>query len=174
MEQDRIKQQIRDWYLEYSNEIYQFVFFMIGDHAQAKDHVQETFFRAYQKYDQFHGDKPKNWLYQIARNVTIDYLRKNKPIPYLMEKFFSLETSGRTPEQMAIFNETESDLYLALSKLKRAYRDVIILRKIEEFSTAETAQILGWSENKVKVNLFRGLKALKQQLEKEGYSYETS
>ncbi len=173
MEQDGVKHQINDWYLEYSNEIYQFVFFMIGDHAGAKDIVQDTFFRAYQKYDQFHGEKPKNWLYRIAHNVTIDYFRKNKPIPYLIEKFFSLETTAKTPEQVAIFNETERELYFALSKLKRTYRDVIILRKIEEFTTAETAQILGWSENKVKVNLFRGLIALKQQLEKEGYTYET-
>lgn len=172
MEQDIVKQRINDWYIEYSNEIYQYVFFMTSDHAQAKDIIQETFFRAYQKYDQFHGEQPKNWLYKVARNVTIDYLRKNKPIPYFIETFFSVENKGKTPEQIALFHECERELYMALGKLKRSYRDVIILRKIEEFSIKETAQILGWSENKVKVQLFRGLKKLKHELEKEGFTYE--
>ncbi|WP_235822815.1 RNA polymerase sigma factor [Cytobacillus massiliigabonensis] len=71
-------------------------------------------------------------------------------------------------------NEYEKDLYHSLNNIKRQYKDVIILRKIKEFSISETAQILGWTESKVKVYLFRGMKALRKELEKEGYNNETN
>lgn len=71
-----------------------------------------------------------------------------------------------------MMNEAEKELYLALSNLKHHYRDVIVLRKIKELSIKETSYILGWSENKVKVNLFRGMKALKKELNKVGYIHE--
>lgn len=173
MEKGEAKQQIHDWYMEYSNNIYQYVFFLVGDHAFAKDIVQETFFRAYQKIGQFHGGKAKNWLYKIARNAAMDELRKKRSVPYLLEAFVSLEAKTKTPEQMAVFHESEWELYIALNKLKRSYRDVIVLRKMEGFSTEETAKILGWTENKVKVTLLRGLKALKRELEKGGKSFES-
>ncbi|MGF2614342.1 RNA polymerase sigma factor [Rossellomorea aquimaris] len=64
-------------------------------------------------------------------------------------------------------------MYHALSKLKRSYREVIILRKIKELSIRETAEVLGWKESKVKTTLFRGLQAMKIQLQKEGYDHET-
>ncbi|MDY0409595.1 sigma factor-like helix-turn-helix DNA-binding protein [Paracerasibacillus soli] len=47
-----------------------------------------------------------------------------------------------------------------------------MLRKIKELSIKETAEILNWSESKVKVTLFRGLHALKRQMIKEGYEHE--
>lgn len=59
-----------------------------------------------------------------------------------------------------------------MSKIKPSFRDVIILRKIKEFSIGETAEILDCSEAKVKVDLFRALKILCKELEKEGFRYE--
>ncbi|MCD8510027.1 MAG: RNA polymerase sigma factor [Bacillus sp. (in: Bacteria)] len=74
---------------------------------------------------------------------------------------------------MATLNEQERELYLAIAKLKRSQREVIILRKIKDFSIKETALILGCSEGKVKTTLWRGMIALKKQLEKGGFHYES-
>ncbi|WNF39027.1 RNA polymerase sigma factor [Bacillaceae bacterium IKA-2] len=153
--------------------MYKYVFFMIGDHNQAKDILQDTYLRAYNNFNTFNGENSKGWLFKIARNVTIDFVRKKKPISYLIDSIFSIPAPDKTPEQFIVLTEIERELYDALSKIKRSYRDVIIVRKLKEFSISESSHILGWSENKVKVNLFRGMKALKKQLEKESYHHET-
>ncbi|MUK89607.1 sigma-70 family RNA polymerase sigma factor [Ornithinibacillus sp. L9] len=168
-----MQQQINDWYHSYSNDIYKYIFLMIGDHDQSLDIVQDTFLRAYNRYNSFQGGNPKSWLFRIARNLTIDYIRKKKPIAYFLDSPLSITAADETPEQLMVLNETEQELYIALSNIKRTYRDVIILRKIKEFSIAETAVVLNWTENKVKVNLFRGMKALKKELQKEGYVHES-
>ncbi|GIN87411.1 ECF RNA polymerase sigma factor SigW [Heyndrickxia sporothermodurans] len=173
MDQDIIKKKINDWYYDYSNDIFRYVFFMISERDQAKDILQETFIRAFANYETFDGENEKSWLFRIARNLTIDYIRTKKPISYLLDFFPTLKSTEKNPEQITMLNETERQIYNSLNKIKHQYRDVIILRKIKEFSIVESAQILGWTENKVKVNLFRGMKALKKELEKEGFNNET-
>ncbi|MBP3951809.1 RNA polymerase sigma factor [Bacillus sp. YZJH907-2] len=163
---------MNDWYHTYNNDVYNYVFLLIRDHEQAKDILQDTFLRAYNNYESFQGGLPKAWLFRIARNLAIDHFRKRKPIAYFLDSIPFVQTIYPTPEQMTLLNESEQELYIALSKLKRLYREVIILRKIKEFSIKETSTILGWSESKVKVNLYRGIQALKKELEKGDYIHE--
>ncbi|MGG1833286.1 sigma factor-like helix-turn-helix DNA-binding protein [Cytobacillus firmus] len=63
-------------------------------------------------------------------------------------------------------------LYEAIRHLKLSYQEVLILRKIKEFSIKETAEILNWSENKVKITTSRALAALKKELQKRGEIHE--
>ncbi|WP_236034834.1 RNA polymerase sigma factor [Alkalihalobacterium elongatum] len=169
MENVKIRQQVNEWYLAYNNDIYQYVLFMIGDHERAKDFMQDTFLQAFDKYSSFQGGSAKGWLFRIARNITIDFIRKDKPIAYLFDKNPYITIDEASPEKIVTLNEAEQELYRALSHLKRSYRDVIILRKIKGFSIQETASVLQWPESKVKSTLLRGLKGLREQLEKEGY-----
>ncbi|MFD1040528.1 RNA polymerase sigma factor [Virgibacillus byunsanensis] len=171
MDHEFIKRQVNDWYHLYNNDIYQYIFFMIGDHDQARDLMQDTFLRAYNNGDSFQGNNARGWLFRIARNITIDYIRKRKPISYILDTMPIMHSKETTPEQIAFLNETQRELYDAIGKMKRSYRDVIILRKIKSFSIQETATILGWNESKVKTTLFRGIKALKKELVKEGYQH---
>ncbi|MEK3990370.1 sigma factor-like helix-turn-helix DNA-binding protein [Robertmurraya sp. FSL R5-0851] len=67
-------------------------------------------------------------------------------------------------------NENNRLLYQAIQSLKANYRDVIILRGIKELSVSETASILHWNENKVRITYHRALKAL--QKAKEDFLYE--
>jgi RNA polymerase sigma-70 factor, ECF subfamily len=130
LDQEMIKKQINDWYCDYSNDIFKYVFFMIGERDQAKDILQDTFIRAFNNYETFEGENPKSWLFRIARNLTIDYIRKKKPISYLLDFIPNLKSTEKNPEQIVILNDTERQLYNSLNKIKRHYRDVIILRKI--------------------------------------------
>jgi RNA polymerase sigma-70 factor, ECF subfamily len=173
LDEEMKKQKIIEWYNEYSDSIYRFILMMIGDHEQAKDLTHDTFVRAYNHAYHFQENtSDKNWLYRIARNVTIDFMRKKKPVRFLVDSISTIPSKDHSPEKIAQLGEEEELLYQALSKLKRSYREVIILRKIKELSIKETAEVLDWKESKVKTTLFRGLNALKSQLEKEGYNHE--
>jgi RNA polymerase sigma-70 factor, ECF subfamily len=174
VEDELKKQKIHDWYQEYSDEIYRFILIIIGDHEQSKDLTHDTFLKAYSHMNYFKGKtSDKNWLYHIARNVTIDFMRKRKPIRYFMDSFNGFPSNNDSPEKIVQLGEAEVQLYRSLSKLKRPYREVIILRKIKELSIKETAEVLEWKESKVKTTLLRALQALKTQLQKEGYEHET-
>lgn len=164
------KKIIDDWYQQYSDGIYRFILMRIGDHEQAKDLVHDTYVRAFKNLGSFQGDSSgKTWLYQIARNVTIDYLRRKKPFAYMLEQLRISNMEMRTPEKELELHEDITYLYEALSKLRPQHKEVIIFRKINELSTRETAEVLGWKESRVKTNLRRGLIELKAQLTKEGY-----
>ncbi len=174
MEEHRTKEEIQQLYHLYSDDIYRFILMMIGDHAEAKDLMHDTFLKAYSGLASFEGNaSEKNWLYRIARNTTIDYQRKKRPLQFVVEAFTTFPSAERCPEQLATLGEAEEMLYRSLRKLKRSYQEVIILRKIKGLTIEETAEILNWTESKVKTTLFRGLAALKKQLEKEGYTHET-
>jgi RNA polymerase sigma-70 factor (ECF subfamily) len=171
-----VKQQvITEWYSQYSKSIFSYILLMIHEHQLAEDLTHETFIKAYKKYDSFKGDSsPKTWLFSIARYTTIDYVRKRKPVSYLKE-LFSLKTDkDPLPDEVVQIKENSRELFDALRQLKKSYRDVIILRKLKEFSIKETAEILNCSESKVKSTLNRAIPALEKQLLKEGYLHENS
>lgn len=167
------KQKVKEWYSDYSEDIYRYILYLNGDHEQAKDLMHDTFLKAYQHASSFQGNSSvKNWLYRIARNVTIDFSRKMKPIKYMLNSLSIFPSNDKCPEQISQLGENEEQLYKSIKKLKASYQDVIILRKIKELSVQETAEVLNWSESKVKTTLHRALQALKEEMLKEGYIHE--
>lgn len=172
-DEEKYKERIIKWYDQYSMPLFKYILKMIKDSQQAEDLTQETFIKAY-KYisSKKEVSYPKRFLYRTAHNVTIDHMRKQAPIQ-IMKDFFTHKKDPRpSVETVVEIRETSKELYEALLALKPAYRQVIMLRKIEEFSIRETAHILGWPESKVKSTLFRGLRALENQLHKGGMMNE--
>ncbi|GGA60542.1 RNA polymerase sigma factor [Ornithinibacillus halotolerans] len=166
--QERDKKDIAEWYQQYGETILKYILMMVRDYQHAEDLTQETFVKAYKNKHSFKGEsQPRTWLFSIAHNTTIDFLRKQKPIELIREMLPSLMDKNPLPEEMVEIEESTRDLYIALGNLKPAYREVIILRKIKGFSIEETSQILNWSEGKVKTTLYRAIPALKKQYGKE-------
>ena len=152
-------------YQIHSDTIYSYIRMLVKDETLAEDLTQDTFVKAFEGLSGFrHEAQTSTWLIRIARNVTIDYIKKRKPL-----LFFSLETgidllaSKENVERSVVDDEEAQDLYEKISELKRSYREVIMLRKIQEFSIAETAATLNWSEAKVKMTLQRALKKLQEK-----------
>lgn len=164
---------IVEWYEEYNESIFKFIFMMVQDYQMAEDLRHETFIKAFVNYHSFKVESsPKTWLYRIAHNVTVDFVRKRKPFILLKDAFHLQKDTTKTPHEFLQLKEDSYELYHALSSIKESYRKVIILRKIKEFSIQETALILGWSESKVKSTLFRAIQALEKQMLTEGYFNE--
>lgn len=148
---------------------------MINDYQQAEDLTHDTFLKAYYNLHTFQQKaKPKTWLFSIAHNLTVDYIRKKKPVKLLYDIFQAKKDPAPLPEDIVEIRESSIELYHALSKLKPAYREIIILRKIKEFTIRETSDILNWTEGKVKTTLYRAIPALEKELLKEGYLDEKS
>lgn len=160
---------ITDWFDAYADDIYRFLVYYMST-PDVEDLVQEVFIKAINCYDSFNGkSSPKTWLISIARNLAIDEARRKKRQDWRrLIKTYEYKTEN-SPEETQVANETKQHLHQAISKLKRNYRDVIILRGIEELSVAETAAILKWPDKKVSLTFHRALKALRKKLEEGDY-----
>ncbi|MBD8069109.1 RNA polymerase sigma factor [Bacillus sp. PS06] len=164
------KEQIAVWYDQHSKSVLDFILLMVRDYQQAEDLTHETFIKAFSYLDSFKNhSSEKTWLFSIAHNVTVDFLRKKKPSRLLTEVLLFQKDKSFLPEEAIQIKEESQEVYKAIGRLKESYRKVIILRKIKGFSTEDTARILGWSESKVKSTLFRAIPILKKQLKKEGF-----
>lgn len=164
------KENVADWYDQHSKSVLSFILLMVNNYQQAEDLTHDTFVKAYLYYDSFKQySSEKTWLFSIAHNLSVDFLRKSKPSMFLKEVFLMKKDDHSLPEEIIQIKEDSYEIYKALGDLKYTYRKVIVLRKIQGFSIEETAKILSWSESKVKSTLFRAIPALKKQLIKEGY-----
>lgn len=166
-------EEITGWFDAYGESILTYIVMMVKDYQQAEDLTQETFIKAYRNQQQFEGRASvKTWLFSIAHNVTKDHFRKKHPLQHFLGLSAAEMDWCPLPEQIAELHDQQEQLYRAIQQLKPTYRHVIILRKVKEFSTAETADILDWSESKVKMTLKRALAELKNELMKRGVTNE--
>ncbi|WP_163536676.1 RNA polymerase sigma factor [Gracilibacillus sp. YIM 98692] len=157
------KELVSEWFYQYHQDVYQFLVYYTG-RLDTEDLVQEVFIKAMKGASRFNGrSSVKTWLFSIARSVAIDQIRKEKRRPFHFavpwQNTYDLGHE-QTPEQIVKGDESKQELYHAIHRLKRNYRDVIILRAIQELSVAETALTLGWSNQKVRTTYSRALKAL--------------
>ncbi|MEH7307660.1 RNA polymerase sigma factor SigX [Neobacillus drentensis] len=169
-------------YQKYHHDVFQFLFYMVRNKEQAEDLVQEVYIRVFKSYGRFEGkSSEKTWLFSIARNVAIDFFRKQKGWKErLLEKFDwstdQLKDRYPIPEEIAVQREEIRWVYNCLEYCTFDQRAVIILRYIQDLSISETAQALGWTESKVKTTQHRSLKVLKKHMElsyeKEGSASE--
>lgn len=169
------KEKMNNWYDAYSTSIFKYIVHITNDYQQAEDLTQDTFIRVFNYMNSGKTiDYPKTFIYRTAHNVTVDFIRKNNPIKVMKDFVFQTKKSNeKSIEHQMIENEEYRDLHKGIASLKKSYREVIHLRKMEEFSIKDTAHILNWSESKVKSTLFRAMRALEKELIERGYTYET-
>ncbi|MGE7666617.1 RNA polymerase sigma factor [Ureibacillus composti] len=167
------QEELAEWFDQYGESVLTYILLMVRDYQQAEDLTQETFIKAYRHQQQFeHKSSVKTWLFSIAHNTTVDYFRKKHPIQHFLGLTIEEKDYKPLPEQIVAMNDQTEQLYRAIQQLKPSHRQVIILRKLKEFSTAETAYVLNWSESKVKMTLKRALEELKRKLIQGGITDE--
>ncbi|NRG47016.1 RNA polymerase sigma factor [Bacillus sp. CRN 9] len=160
-------------YDEYSDRIFSYIFLLVNNRATAEDLTQESFIKAYQSFNQFNEESQLyTWLVKIARNTAIDYIRKKSKYRFLPFDLKNLYSEQQSPDEILLKGEKITILYEAINRLKMDYREVIVLRKIKEFSIKESAEILNWKEDKVRITTLRAIKALKKELKKRGEGFE--
>ncbi|MBS4174604.1 RNA polymerase sigma factor [Bacillus sp. FJAT-49736] len=161
---------VDDLFHNYSDLIYRFILLMVNSREEAEDLTQEVFIKAFKGIRHFKGESSyKTWLYTIARNLIYDHLRKKRTVNFIGNMLHSTDRKNPIPEEILEMKEKTQYLYQALFSLKTPYREIIILRKIKGYPIHETAEILGWTDAKVKTTLYRALQALKKELTKKGW-----
>lgn len=155
---------IEQWFMSYGHDVYNFLVYYTGN-RDVEDLVQEVFIKALKGLPRFEERaSPKTWLFSIARRVAIDHERGRKVESYLPKQMMENDLPlDQTPEESLLLQEDIKHLYEVMRRLKRGYREVLLLRIIEAFSVAETAEILGWTKTRVNVTLHRALKALQNE-----------
>ena len=146
----------------------------VNDIFVAEDLMEETFFKLATKRPRFFGRSSfKTWLYAIARNVAIDYLRRNSKVTS-----DSIDEYGNTPveelnvEKGYLVEEQKIILHRTMKRLKSEYFQVLYLVYFEEFNNDEAATIMKRSKRQIENLIYRAKKTLKSELEKEGFEYE--
>jgi RNA polymerase sigma-70 factor (ECF subfamily) len=157
----------------HNQRVYRAIRAILRDDSETEDVMQETYVRAYEHLAQFEGRAQfSTWITRIAVNEAIKRAAARRKLDPLDEGFAAGEEqvmpafqhSTATPETNASQNELKSILEQAVLALPDGYRAVVMLRDIEDMSTADAAEVLSLTEANVKVRLHRAHAMLRDEL----------
>lgn len=161
----------------YQDRIYSAVLNYVSNPEDAVDVVQDTFVKAYSKLRTFDSASAfYTWLYRIAVNSSIDFLRKRKSRPadslddekYSESGFEPVSKDPSTdPERVAVRAEQAGALRKAIASLSDKLRSVVVLHDVEGLSQEEVAEILGVPVGTVKSRVSRARAELRSILQKQ-------
>ena len=154
----------------YQERVYWVARRIVGSHDDADDVTQEAFVKAFVGLGDFRGDASfYTWLYRIAVNLSLNSVRKRQVLNYLGESAIlrRILPRGEDPERQVEFRDLQSRLEKAVAQLPEKQRAVFVLRRYEELSYEEIAQILKTSVGGLKANYFHALKKVQQYLKDE-------
>ncbi|WLD93259.1 RNA polymerase sigma factor [Alkalihalobacillus sp. AL-G] len=163
------KSTISQWFYLYGNDVYRYLVYFTGS-SDVEDLVQEVFIKALKSLNTFKNhSSPKTWLFTIARNLAIDEMKSKKKSMWkkLIPIDENLSSNEQNPEMVFLNDQSAKELHDVIQLLNNNYRDVVILRGVNQFSVAEAASVLNWPEEKVRTNYHRALKALRKQWREE-------
>jgi RNA polymerase sigma-70 factor, ECF subfamily len=138
-----------------------------GNDTDAEDVVQEAYLRALKFFSGFHGTNGRAWLLMIVRNTCYTWLQQNRahmPTDSFDEEVHSLECNAANPETILLQRADYQLLRQALEELPMEFREVMVLRELEELSYREIANIAHVPIGTVMSRLARARKRLQQSL----------
>ena len=162
-------------YRSYSRAIYNFIWRLVGESADAEDLTQETFLKAHSELKKLRDPAQfKYWLYRIARNEGYQKLRKSQRVTVVSiddeevsyYDFLEDGSSGLDPESQVLGLELNRVIHQALDAMSPKYRDVFVLAVFQKESYENISKIVGRSLLSVKTDIYRARLAVKEQLNK--------
>jgi len=161
---------------KYEGRIYRHLRKMVKDNQLAQDLLQETFLSAYKGLEGFTGASSfSTWLFRIATNTALMFLRKNRPESVEYNDEIRGEPTGvpysptspdfaNTPLDLLLAGEGRKKIEQAIDELPLLYRSVIVLRDVEGFSLEEVSKIMDSSIAAVKSRLHRARNSVRVAL----------
>ena len=156
----------------FRSKLFQYTFLVCGQREDAEEVAQDTLLKAFERFQQLREPEHiRSWMFTIARNECMMKRRKSLFAP---DHELSLDEQGLEqlvpdqgvgPDDELLRAELRDVLHDAVASLPENYRPVLLLRDVEELSTAETAHVLGLSEDVIKQRLHRARLMLREKLE---------
>ena len=163
----------------YRDSIYFMLLKMVKNKEDADDLTIEAFGKAFKRLHQYSPQFAfSTWLFKIATNNSIDFLRKKKTNTFSIDKAIEgeegeyqidIKSDGLTPEEKFLKKEKIKMMRIVVEKLKPRYRQLIELRYFEELSYDEIAKRLEMPIGTVKAQLFRAREFLQEIMKKSHY-----
>jgi RNA polymerase sigma-70 factor (ECF subfamily) len=151
---------------KYEKIVNSIIYSMVFDIETTKDLTQDTFIKAYENLNSYNGNYEfKTWIAKIARNHTIDFIRKHKHTISLDE--IDNESISDGKESAEDKNFIKKRVEHALAKLNEEERSIIVLKYFEGFSNFEIALALEMPENRINVKIFRAKEKMREFLNLE-------
>ncbi|MBD3170267.1 MAG: sigma-70 family RNA polymerase sigma factor [candidate division Zixibacteria bacterium] len=156
------------------NAIHHIIIRIVRNHEETRDLVQETFIKAFSSLESYRSEyRFSTWLYKIAANSSIDFLRKKKIDSFSLDKpiktkdgevEMELPDNTYNPEKDFANKAKRFSIEEAIDSLPPKYRDVIVMRHQEDRSYEEIAEQLRIPVGTVKARIFRARELLKKKL----------
>lgn len=155
---------------QYRDNVYRLAYRMCGNAYDADEAAQEAFVAAWRALPNFRGDaKFSTWLYRLTTNAAIDVMRREKRHQIMGDgEMVDLADDADSPQETVERTEQQEAVQKALATLSEEYREVLLLRYMEELDYAEIAEVLQLPSGTVKSRINRAKAALKTALLKSG------
>lgn len=165
----------------YFASVYRFIIRLVRDAVVAEDLTQDTFVKVWRYLPEYDKEEElKNWIFTIARNTTLDWLRKKKPLVFSQivnpkesrDAFnevdsFDPVSSDALPEELFARQEVKAYLEACIAELPIVYQEVLFLKLDGDLTLEQIANVLDKSINTVKSLYRRGLGKLRLSLKEE-------
>mgnify|MGYP003291188251 FL=1 len=155
---------------KYRDNVYRLAYRMCGNAYDADEAAQEAFVAAWRALPNFRGDaKFSTWLYRLTTNAAIDVMRREKRHQTVGDgEMVDLADDADSPQETVERTEQQEAVQKALAALSEEYREVLLLRYMEDLDYAEIAEVLQLPSGTVKSRINRAKAALKTALLKSG------
>lgn len=164
-----LQQHFSDWFDRYAEPLYRHAYFRIHDRDRAADLMQETFTRAWSYASRGNEIRePRAFLYKTLNNLVVNEYERRRPTSSLetMDEETGYEPASATDDEARVSAQIDATIILEkLGGVNEEYRDVLVMRYIDELEVGEIAAILSESENNVSVRIHRALKKMRTILE---------
>jgi RNA polymerase sigma-70 factor (ECF subfamily) len=162
----------------YQRPITGYVYRMLNNYDASLDVTQEVFIKVYNSLEKYSSEyKFSTWLYRIAHNATIDYMRRNSVYQQSLEAEnadgsyqLQIESPRPSPEQEREQSEWRTEIELIVKCLPTVYRELILLRHTQDLSYDEIAEVTNLPLGTVKNRLFRAREMMREMFVERGFT----
>ena len=156
--------EFRDIFERYFDEVRNYIYYRSGDAELATDIVQEAFIKLWEKQLDPEKHKIKGLLYKIAGDLFVSSYRKQKTMMEFKLNIKNDQNTGRSPEEMTLFEELKETYENALAAMPEKQRVVFLMSRMEEMKYHEIAERLDISVKAVEKRMSQALAGLRKAM----------